>query len=210
VTLEQRIRSIEEQLENHEDELVECIFCRQHEDPQTGQTDHLTYKFNSMFFADDLVRQAIYSETGSYKCNHETYSHDSIILANFISNSIHYNNANIDQYNPSEFISLVSDFKKMDSVLEHYKNKENTRGNQLDSVYEKSKQLIRKVGREWIMSQDPDKYDIGYLYMVEKYGKGFDLPKIYWESGYQDVQKKKLVGLGIGYPFNREISRALD
>jgi len=40
--------------------------------------------------------------------------------------------------------------------------------------------------------------------MVEKYGKGFDLPKLLYESGYQEIQKQKLAKLGYGCPFDEE------
>lgn len=68
------------------------------------------------------------------------------------------------------------------------------------------KQCLRNAGREWIMSQDPDKYDIGYCFLVEKFGKGFDWPKICTfvinETEYTQIQKQKLAGLGYGYPFD--------
>jgi len=89
---------------------------------------------------------------------------------------------------------LDSQTKSLLEYLEQLKNLE-----QMCSI---SKELIRKAGRKWIMSLDPDKYDIGYLFMVEKYGKGFDLSQLYCESGYQEIQKNKLEGLGIFSPFN--------
>jgi len=253
MSLEERLAALEEQIISiiEVPEVKECIFCRKYGDPQTGQTNHLTYKFNSLFFADDLVKQAIYSDTEAFCCNHEKYSQNSLDVSHYISYAIDNNNANIDPYNPFEFISLVSDFKKMDIVFEHYKNSETCRINQildetqndgkisrekleslwkkyyqdnknkdeldyqttrlledldklknLDCICNTSKKFIRKAGRAWIMSLDPDKYDIGYLYMIEKYGKGFDLSALYWESKYSDIQKKKLGGLGIVSPFN--------
>lgn len=74
----------------------------------------------------------------------------------------------------------------------------------LDCICNTSKKFIRQAGKEWMMSQNPDEYDIGYLYMTEKYGKGFDLSKLYWKSNYQDIQKQKLSTLGIGFPFDEE------
>jgi len=253
MSLEERIQELEKNLKQSlvKQVIPTCVFCWKYGDSQTGQTNHLTYRFNSLFFADDLVKQAIYSDTETYCCNHEKYSQNSLDVSHYISYAIDNNNANIDPYNPFEFISLVSDFKKMDYVLEYYKNFETCKINQildetqndgkisreeLESLWKKyyqdnenkdeldyqttrlledldklknldctcntSKKFIRKAGRKWIMSLDPDKYDIGYLYMVDKYGKGFDLSKLYRESKYQDVQKKKLEGLGIGFPFN--------
>jgi len=252
MSLEERLSLLEEQIISITkiQKVKKCVFCRKYGDTN-GYTGYLTYKFNSLFFADDLVKQAIFIETGTYNCNHEKYSQDSLHVSLFISNAIDCNNSNIDPYNPFEFISLVSDFKKIDIVLEHYKNSETCRINQildetqdnskisrekleslwkkyyqdnenkdeldyqtthllkdldklknLDCICNTSKELIRKAGRKWIMSLDPDKYDVGYLYMVDKYGKGFDLPALHWESKYSDIQKKKLEGLGILSPFN--------
>ena len=202
MSLDQRVQSLEILLTHsyQTEESKTCIFCRRYGDSQTGQTDYLTYRFNSQFFADDLVRQSLYLEFGSYSCNHEKISEESIDVSSYISNAIDNNNANIDKYNPNEFISLVSDFKRMDEVLAYYKD---STEEGFELVYKLAKKFIRMVGREWKMGLDPDKYDIGYLYMIEKYGKGFDLPKLYWESGYQEVQKEKLRDLGIGFPFNK-------
>ena len=199
-----RVQALESLL-NHSNEIKDsksCIFCKKYGDIQTGQIDYLTFRFNSLFFADDLVKQAIFVKTGLYGCNHEKISNESIDVSNFISNAINNNNANIDNYNPSEFISLVSDFKGMDKVLDHYKISRTDKN--LELISRIAKKSIRKVGREWIMSLDPDKYDIGYLFMVEKYGKGFDLPKLYYQAGYREVQKEKLGELEIGFPFNKQ------
>jgi len=202
MTLDERLRFLEKLIQRDipEEEIKECVFCKRYGDSSNQYTGYLTYKFNSWFFANDLVKQALFAEFGSYTCNHEIIAEESIDVANFIFNSIASNNANIDPYNPNEFIGLVSDFKKMDEVLDDYKNGRDK--DNFDTICNLSKNYIRNAGRKWMMSLDPDKYDVGYLYMIEKYGRGFDLPKLYWESGYQDIQKEKLVDLGIGCPFN--------
>jgi len=147
------------------------------------------------------VRQALFVGFGSYQCNHKKFSEKSIEVSNFTSNAIDNNNANIDIYNPFEFISLVSDFKRMDEVFDSYKDSRVDKN--FESNCKLAKKCIRIVGRKWMMNLDPDKYDIGYLFMVENYGKGFDLPKLYYKSGYREVQKEKLKGLGIEFPFNK-------
>jgi hypothetical protein len=187
-------------------EVKKCIFCKKYGDIN-GYAGYMTYKFNSLCFTDNLVKQAIHADSGLCFCNHEKYSEDSLHISRFICNAIDDNNCNIDQYDPFEFIPLVSDFEKMDGVLEIFKEKslridETIDQENIETICNSSKQFIRNAGKEWIMSLDPDKYDIGYHYMVEKYGKGFDLPKLYWESKYSEIQKEKLEGLGIISSFN--------
>ena len=211
---DERLDALEKVLSNKEQKIIECCFCHRLGGRDTGQTNHISYKYNSYFFSLDLVKEYLFKEYGIISCSHEVISNDSLDLVHFISNSIDGNESNIDQFNPHEFIPLVSDFKKMDDVfdrnmkkryednkktiakiisdnpnsidlsylqelisyLKKIKNDPTVRLNydgqtliklahesvNLSKLCDWARKCVRIVGREWIMAQDPDHYDIGY------------------------------------------------
>ncbi len=66
MSIEDRLAALEEQIITISEvqEVKECVFCRKYGDTN-GYTGYLSYKFNSLFFADDLVKQSIFVETGT-------------------------------------------------------------------------------------------------------------------------------------------------
>jgi len=169
-----------------------CVFCTT-DQPNKDMSFGVTYPPD--LIADEIVRKVYEIEKGrnfsrvfdSKKCklhSDKWLTKKSHRASGFISSAIQYNDfVDVNPVNTKEILKLLSDFDTMDFIF--HRNIERKKGessflyappfNQRKEKYyfEFACNSLRKVGKKWIQSLDPQKYDLGFKKYIDEYGPNF-------------------------------------
>jgi len=174
-----------------------CVFC---DNDDNNKSFVFGVEYPPDLIADEIVRKVYKIEKGKEfprvekpsqcKLHQDRWlTKKSCRASGFIGYAIMYNDiVDVNPVNTIEVLKLLTDFDTMDFIFHRNKERKGKETNSIDNEYyfQFACSSLRKVGKKWLHSLDPEKYDLGYRKWIDEYGPNFA------RGGVIDTQDQKL------------------